>query len=93
MIEVKVSTNNVVFGMGLGTQNCPPLLVYNTHGTIALLVRWDNRNMSLQEADAIILHIPSTVEKHIFKVGEYVERLNLEYWLPYERTITISNRK
>lgn len=61
-----------------------PILVYNSAGTIALLINHDTRKMHHTEADAVIVYGRNT--------GEYVEKLNLEQFKPYPGGIIIRNK-
>lgn len=84
-----VEANKPIRGMSINSQDELPLLVINNCNDIALLVRWDQRHMSNDEADAIILS-----GKFIsYVTNEFISKLNLGYWIPYDKSITISNKK
>jgi hypothetical protein len=64
-----------------------PMLVENGKGSIALLVKHDKDTMYPSEADALII----VANDSLLKAGEYVRKLNLDYWRPYTGKVTLQN--
>lgn len=80
------------YGMALKrTKNELPMLVVNSRGTVAMLVNHDSQCMCDWEADAILLLNGDSFTG--FKNGDFIKKLNLEYFKPYTGKLTIENYK
>jgi hypothetical protein len=72
------------FGIVINDYVKLPVLVVDQKNNIALLVYHDPNSMYNTEADAIML-----TSNGVFKQGEYVKKLNLDYWRIADKNIEV----